>query len=333
MMEIRTKIADDFEVAKKNNLKNVLTVTQTTNNPVSYLTPIRIIDQYMITGVVAKDSFDAIQLVKECIHNIDHIFVDIEKKIAPRLVNGHIDTGNFYSLLMSQFSEVVPIHPFRPNLLTINAVVEEVTKLLLIKKNLSVGVIGMGNIGTKVSQLLVETGFDVYGLSKRIGSREICISEAINNTKPKGTISDFKILDSLEKLSLRTDVVILCATEKNIINIENYKLFEKKHLLIDVGKGNINNKVAKESKNIKWLDIGSELKKYIISNLNQINENNKKKEKIKNNSEKYIYPGEIPKNKEKIYEYTGEYHYPIGEIKNDGNFHRFSLREIIELKK
>lgn len=326
MEELLDIIITDLEVAKKNKLKIIFTISCTAKNGDTYLSPCRIFDDFVVLGAICSNTTVACYFAKAISHLVDVIFVDIEKKHPPEFRIDFIETGNMYHLIRDTVPDHCLILPYRPNLLTVESAVEQCTDLLAESKNLKVGVVGIGNIGFKLSALLVESGFDVFGLAKVLGAREKSCESAINYTKPKGTISNFTMVDSLEKLAIRSDIILLCATDSAIINEANYTYFKNKRLLLDIGKNNICKSCVSDLPNARWLDVGEVLVKFVTSSFRS--HVVRKNASHLSSNEKIVGQHALPG--ETLIVKSGSKSYAIGSITDDGLFKRFILKHVIE---
>ena len=326
MKELLDALLEDLRIARKNKLEIIFTIGFTANNNTTYLSPCRILDDYLVLGIICGDSKTALSIGQSVCQLVDVIFVDIEKKQKPYFSDDKIDTGNLYHLILNNISDSCMVLPYRPNLLTVDSAIEQCTDLLRQNKNLKIGVVGLGNIGFKLSSNLVETGFDVYGLPKAIGFREKSYESAINFMKPAGTISTFLLVDTLEKLAIRSDVLIFCATQEAIINKGNYRYFQNKSLLLDIGKNNICKSIVAHLPNARWLDVGSTLVRYLVS-LYKLNLARREFKKLKA-QEKIVGSHALPG--ETLVTTDGTKVFSIGCVNEDGKFQRFRLEQVIK---
>ena len=330
MKDIIQILLDDFKKVKDHSFVKILTVTNSAHEMRSYPTPIRLYGDLFITGVVSSDLEEIREILTQVGDYSDQIFVDIEKKISPRFMKSKLNSGSYFDILRNEFSHL-PIRPISPNNLTVNAVVTEITKEKLKNKSISVGVVGLGNIGFKIAQNSVELGCDTFLLSKNVGYREIVLENAINFSKPRGTIANAVTVNSFEKLVLSSDVIIFACPPNQFITDKNVSSFKDKLAILDVGKGNISFDVITELGNVVWIDVGRELIKFIESDLNQdkrLSEINAKAEKLPSGmtlAGKYAVPGDM------LVNFDGEKFYPFAEINNFGNYVRLSYEQILSL--
>lgn len=312
----------DIEIAINKQYQIIFTITQTNNSSTNYLTPIRIAGDKFITGAVLDSTSYATYLVKEIEHLVDQFYVDVEKKLAPLFENDYMDTRNFYSSI-SSFLPNNKCSPIWPNRLTIDACIKRIPSIQNDIRNLNVGVIGLGNIGFGISKELLSMGVHVIGKAKGVGFREHLIENSLNLAKPSGTISSFKLVNSLEKLAISTDVIFLCANSSDIINKDNYKMFESHLFLIDVGKKNISVELS-ANKNCKWLDVSSSMISYIEGDIFPAEHS-----QISLKEGKGVLAGELARPGEVIWVKNKKILYPIGEVSSSSKqFKRYSMLEL-----
>jgi hypothetical protein len=261
--------------------------------------------------------------------NVSYFFIDIEKKLSPQIIAGKLDSRNIFHPIL-EITGPGKVFPYKPNDLTIDAIYERVTPLILHKKNLKVCVIGLGNIGSKISLKLVESGMDVIAVPRLISYKEKNIESAINSIKPDGAIAKFIIEDNLIKALMATDVVLCCATAKNLLNINHESLLTDKHLILDIGKKNVDFRLTKKIAGIEWLDVGEALKKYISAKI----EENIESRKIKKTDSNIVQAGSlaVPGNvicSNSSSENTDFY----GKIDSRGIFKRFTYKKSLLFKK
>ena len=97
-------------------------------------------------------------------------------------------------------------------------------------------IFGTGNIGFKLSLRLIERGASVF-LHRRNKNKLKKICDVINFIKPTGTVAKAKPILSLSKKLNIYDAIIFVANTKNFLKISSHKIFKKKVMLLDIGKG------------------------------------------------------------------------------------------------
>lgn len=323
-------LLNDFEKAKSGGYVKILTVTNSAHEMNSYLTPIRLHNGFFLTGIVSCDLDEIREILKYIGDYVDYIFVDIEKKIPPKFTNMKLNSGSYFDILRTEF-ESLPIKPISPNNLTVNAVISELIKSKLKNKSVSVGIVGLGNLGFKIAQNSVELGCDTFLLSKNVGYREIALENAINFSKPRGTIANAITVNSLEKLVISSDVIIFACPPNQFVTSENINSFKDKLAILDVGKGNISSDVIMKLDNVVWVDVGRELLKHIENDLNYdklTSEMHASIEELQSGMKlvgKYALPGEM------LVNFDGINFYPFAECDKNGKYRRLNYEQILSL--
>lgn len=320
-------LQNDLSSAKKNGYKTVLTITNSAHEISDYLAPIRIYGDTCMTGLVSSN-FELIEATLSQVRSfLDWIFIDIEKKIPPKFGREVMESGNYFDVLAGKFVDV-PLLPIAPNNLTVNAVISSLLVQKINKKGLTVGVVGMGNIGFKVAQRCVEMGCDTFILPKRIGYREVACENAINYTKPSGTIASAHLINSLEKLVMVSDVVVITSPHAKIITQHNYLSFKEKMRIIDVGKGNIDSSVVPYLGNLEWLDVGKELQKYVAQEITMAEVNALQKEAEHKLPPKVRQSGTLAMPEDTLVAFNGDSFYSFADINSEGQYKRLNFNEI-----
>lgn len=331
MMNYADCLQDDLSSAKKKGFQTVLTITNSAHETSNYLAPIRLYKNTCMTGLVSSD----LELIEATLSRVrfflDWVFIDIEKKIPPKFGSEFMESGNHFDILASKFIDV-PLLPIAPNNLTVNAVISSVLKQKITNKGLTVGVVGMGNIGFKVSQRCVEMGCDTFIFPKQIGYREVACENAINFTKPSGTIASAHLINSLEKLVMVSDVVVITSPHAKIITQKNYLSFKDKMQIIDVGKGNIDISVVPHLSNLEWLDVGKELQKYVAQEITMAEANVLQKEAQDKLPSKVRQSGTLAMPEDTLAAFNGENFYSFADINSEGEYKRLRFNEIKKFK-
>ena len=145
--------------------------------------------------------------------------------------------------------------------------------------------------------------------------------------KPKGAIAEFSLVDSIEKLALKTEVVAFCANQTEILTTENAFLFEDHKLLLDVGKGNISRGAQKFVPNAEWLDVSFQLVNEVRRLVAEDCADVRSSELALPDGVKLA--GGIVAPLERIAYVLDERPYIFGELSQTGTFKRYSFEEIV----
>jgi hypothetical protein len=274
------EVTNDIENISKDGFELILIISTTSKEEEIFLTPIRKSGKYFLLGIVVRYTSEAIKLVQNLNQYFSFIFVDIEKKLSPIFIESEskqytIDTRNIFHKIFDLVNDENKIFPFYPNSLTVNSVITNLEKFVINNNDLTVGVVGTGNIGFEISNHLVKCGVNVIGYNKTI-SKCMSIQECINSTKPSGVISKFVCQNNIIKLIIESDIILFCAaTSECIVDIKYLNILRSKKLIIDVGKNNLSNELKQSLNNIKILSVENELLSFISKKIGQNNSNKK----------------------------------------------------------
>jgi hypothetical protein len=281
---ILQEVKNDIENISKDGFELILIISTTSKEEEIFLTPIRKSGKYFLIGIVIRYTSEAIKLVQNLNQYFSFIFVDIEKKLSPIFISCNseqykIDTRNIFHKIFDLIDDKNKIFPFYPNSLTVNSVITSLEKFIINNNDLTVGIVGTGNIGFEISNHLVKCGVNVIGYNKTI-SKCMSIQECINSTKPSGVISKFVCQNNIIKLIIESDIILFCAASSEcIVDIKYLNILRSKKLIIDVGKNNLSNELKQSLDNIKILSVENELISFINNKIG-LNKSSKNDESI-----------------------------------------------------
>ena len=227
-----------------------------------YLTPVRSSKKIVIIGIVVFKLKDIDSIKKIINENFNYIFLDNDLK---RLKNS---TKNIYDLYANYFNPK-KLMAYKPNEITVDACWSWIYNTACTKKT-NVLIIGMGNIGTKLSLKLYESGKNIYVTRKitKIGCRKCQINKKLFSNKNYGFI---KYVKNIKGIISKVNLVILCANKNEVLNYDIAKKIKKNSTIIDLGKNNLTSEAIKftEKNMIKSyrLDIGTYLLSHIESSI------------------------------------------------------------------
>lgn len=212
--------------------------TKKLENKSFFLTPARENQEYIFFGAVVFNDNLAKRILKYVDGNVDYIFVDIEKKIQSK--NSNINLINI-ERSAKDYIKKSKLNVYKANDLAINSA-ETLINNLFLKDKRGIGgkkilILGLGNIGFKLSLKLVESGANIYAY-RRNQAILSSLADTINFVKPLGTLSKINILNKLPENLNKYDIIITTADKNNIISLNHAKKIKKKTVLIDAGKGN-----------------------------------------------------------------------------------------------
>jgi len=247
--------------------------TRISNESKFYFTPIRKHDNVISAGVIVFSEEEAAIIMSKIDGLFNFVLIDSEKKSI--YTNGSKGTFNL-ERLSSEIIKQTKTYSYKGNDLTTNSIEDFVSSILQRKGKLmggnSVFIIGLGNLGFKLSLRLVELGMNVY-VKSRTSSKIDNLLETINFIKPKETIASARQFDESKIAAVlpKIDFVILCTTTI-VSDFEKYiEYFGTDITILDVGKGCISNEMIaylkKRNLVVYRLDIGDALGQFIFGNV------------------------------------------------------------------
>ena len=257
-MDFEKKILDLFnklnKIKKKNKKKIIFSIGNTTKIDTEdyYFIPPRIFKNTIVFGIVVfKDKF-----AKLSTHlldgKVDYIMVDAEKKILPKSdeIPGNIERRVRENLKNSK------LLIYKGNDLTVDSIDLFLTYYFnddirgLGGKKITI--IGSGNIGSKLALILLERGSKVF-ICRRDFKKSKLIAKTINLIKPKNTVEKAVAEKNIEIACKNTDILIGATSGKPTINTKMINLLKNTAIIIDAGKGTIQNKAIElaQRRNIK----------------------------------------------------------------------------------
>ena len=242
---LKKKYADAKKLAKKQKKKLAFLIGNTVKIEKSnyYFTPPRITDKLVVFGIIVFKESIAINACKFLDGKVDIIFADAEKKIFPEK-NGA--PGNIERRVREEIKKS-QIYIYKGNDLTVDSVDLIISQYF--NKDLrgvagkKIGIIGAGNIGSKIGLYLTELGAKVY-LNRRNKKKLECIVSAINYLKPSNTKEKAVMADKISA-SKNSDVLIGSSDGKPVIDLKMVSLLKDNSIIIDAGKGTLTEEAIK----------------------------------------------------------------------------------------
>jgi len=257
------------KLALKKKKKTCFLISSTKKNYKKnyFISPFRESEKTVYLGAIVFDNNTA-RKIALCVNGkVDYVFVDIEKKTS----NKTDKLVNVERCVLESINQSI-IKKYKANDVTVNAVENFVQDYF--RENLrGVGnkkilIAGVGNIGSKISLRLLESGAEVF-MIRRNSIKLKSLVKTLNFIKPKTTIARCHAIKKNKLIFENYDVVIGCSN--NAIKFDKIKKLNHKPLIIDVGKGvfsknNIKDLNLKEI-SIFRLDIEFALNAVIDSNI------------------------------------------------------------------
>jgi len=204
-----------------------------------YLTPHRSGESVAYFGAVVRNVETAVQLAQIADKFVDYIFVDSEKKIAPKDY-GENDVGNVEKAVSEQLRNA-KLLTYKGNDLTAHSFDATLRALAPNLTGAKISVVGIGNLGAKISLSLVERGNNVCLFTADV-QRANSIAKYINEVKPKNTIGICSFAERIEEAISGTNILVASSDKKGKISTSMVQSMEPlpafdRPLLFDVGKG------------------------------------------------------------------------------------------------
>lgn len=249
--------------------------TRTMSEDSIYFTPIRMADEFILLGAIVFSEIEGKEILNRIDGIFDLIYIDSEKKSNfPTFRKGLFNLER----LGVEIIKKSKLRHYKGNDITIESIDKLVYNLLEIKGKLTGGsnilIVGLGNIGFKISLRLVERGANINILSSNI-NRANKLIETINIIKPRETIAYAKLLDK-EDIRLIEDLDIIILTHLSTIS-KNSKIYKRTSRFcdfIDVGKGCLSKNqlddLNKKGNSCIRLDVGDSFLDFLQKDLNNL---------------------------------------------------------------
>lgn len=296
-------VNDVLEIKANKPLRLIFSIgnTKTFSEESVYFTPIRFTDEFILLGAIVFSEAEGKTILNKIDGIFDLIYIDSEKKSKSATFRKGL--FNLERLGIETIKKSKLRH-YKGNDITVDSIDRLVNNLLEIKRKISGGsnilIVGLGNIGFKISLRLVERGANINILSNNIDKANKLI-DTINIIKPLETIASAKLFDK-GNIQLTKDLDIIILTHLSIIpkNSKIYNRTSKFCDFIDVGKGCLSenqlNDLNKKGNSCIRLDVGESFLDYLQKDLNNLSKTyNKPSSKVIHN-QRFISRGFIGSN-------------------------------------
>ena len=250
-------------------------VNRTFNNGVK-TTAVREYENYQIISLLTSNDCDYEKLIKKIALISTNLFVDLEKKQPLDQKNINDQGGNLFKKIFMTIDKLglkndINLYPIKMNDLTVNATLEKLINIYEEISGLKLGLVGIGNIGSKLITQLTECGVKLKCFNRDIykGSQ---IINSIVLTKPEHTIVSPELVRRIEHAFINTSGVILSCSniDKDIYEYINF--MQKNFNIFLIGHSLLKDKSLekfKQSENVRIqrIDIGQELISFIIGRI------------------------------------------------------------------
>lgn len=296
-------VNDVLEIKANKPLRLIFSIgnTKTFSEESVYFTPIRFTDEFILLGAIVFSEAEGKTILNKIDGIFDLIYIDSEKKSKSATFRKGL--FNLERLGIETIKKSKLRH-YKGNDITVDSIDRLVNNLLEIKRKISGGsnilIVGLGNIGFKISLRLVERGANINILSNNIDKANKLI-DTINIIKPLETIASAKLFDK-GNIQLTKDLDIIILTHLSIIpkNSKIYNRTSKFCDFIDVGKGCLSenqlNDLNKKGNSCIRLDVGESFLDYLQKDLNNLSKTyNKPSSKVIHN-QRFISRGFVGSN-------------------------------------
>jgi hypothetical protein len=250
MKSITDAIKELEDIGRKEHKKTVFLIGNTikVESGEFYLTPTRNYDQLVLSGVIVYSEKVAKKIAMEIDGLIDYIFVDAEKKISDNnSISG--EPGNIERAVKEVVNKSSLIS-YKSNDLTVDAadafISEYYSREISGIGGKKIAIIGVGNVGAKLAQKLVERGANVFLYRRNIDKLDLIVKQ-INAIKSTYTVA--KAISSLSVIEAcsNSDILIGVTNGVPVIDSSIIDTLSDDSLIIDIGKGSIEKKAIKKA--------------------------------------------------------------------------------------
>ena len=258
------KILQDLENNNAKKIGFVFSTTSKISKEKLIFLPIRKTDYGVFGAITIYNLTIAKQIAKFLDGKIDFLFVDAEKNLkkVPNLVQ-----------TISKTVKKTPVFSFKNNDLTTNTADALVSSLLQNNIHKKISIVGLGNIGTKLSLKLVERGFEVFVASTNL-QRTRKVSKAINLIKSRNCKSKIHSTN-VNNVSKNSNLLVCFSSKSDIITEQIVQKMKNNSIIIDGGIGTISKKGLDEAKNKKIALYRLDIRPGFIAEVTLIFENQK----------------------------------------------------------
>jgi hypothetical protein len=226
--------SESKKMKKKSALVMITTIRKSKDEFV--ILPIRRTDNLVCATVAIYNLRSAKQIVNEFDGKIDYIIIDAEQKIT--------GLKNIVKIIIKQTSQS-EVLTFKSNDSTADATDSLISNLFFIPMDKKIGIIGAGNIGSKVALKLVERGYDV-SLSCRTLKESKKIALALNLIKPKNCLKKIIPKDSAT-IAKNCHLLIGFTNGIPAITSDMVQQMKKNGIILDGGIGTIESEAISQA--------------------------------------------------------------------------------------
>ena len=255
-------------------------------------TAIRTFGNYEIISLLTSTDCNYLKLLKKVSETSKNIFVDLEKKQALNLRNKFDQGGNLVQSILAAVKKLnlqdqINIYPIKSNDITVSSIWKQINFEYGDISGLKLGLIGTGNIGSKLIYALTESGVKLRCFNRNI-DKAISVVNSVLLTKPEHVINSPDIVRRVEHTIINNSGLIVACSDLTedlsdyiYLMPKNFKIFLIGHSLLKESSLNIfrDNEI-----HIQRIDVGKELISYVMGNIYAKDYHVYGKSKINNNN-------------------------------------------------
>lgn len=256
------KLKDFFAETQHLNVPKVLCISATKNlsTPDFYIPSFRIYEFAACFTIMIRDTSHLDLIEKLCNGYFSHVIIDVEAKFA--LLN------DFISKTRILFHEI-PLHLFHGNNVTSEAIFSLTQNLVsLYPSNLLI--YGAGNLGSRVSQLLIECGHNVF-IFRRDARKGREIAHSINTLKSDFCTGKCFFVEDIASPTILFDGIIGTSSTPFVIPSEILDNCKVDAFFIDAGLMNFSkdaiSKITKSKKTLYSTNVNITFKNFLKATL------------------------------------------------------------------
>ncbi len=239
------------------------------------VTAVRRLQDFEVISMLTSHNCNYFELVEKISRYSNHIFVDLEKK-QPLDVDNKLDqAGNLYKRVLGSIQRLkvsrdLKIYPIKLNDLTVTATWTLLNSYYKDLSGLSMGLVGLGNIGSKLALTLTECGVSLKCFN-RDKYKALSIMKSIVLTKPLHTIVSPDIVNCVSHAFVNTSGIILSCSDIGC-DISSYiPLIKGEFAVFLIGHSLLKEHSLEKFRNnsipIQRVDIGKQLLSYVKGTL------------------------------------------------------------------
>ena len=259
-------------------MKRVIVLSNTVgrefSSPVK-TTAIRSIGDTQVISLLTSKDCDYIKLVDRIAKTSNNLFVDLEKKQPLNLKNELNQGGNLFQSISHAINTLklnnkLNLYPIKLNDLTVSATWKHLNQEYQDISGLKIGLIGTGNIGSKLLYVLTESGVKVRCFNRDI-NKALNVVNSVILTKPKEVISSPDVVRNIEHTMINTSALLIACSNLSEDLSDYIYLMNKKFRIYLIGHSLLKEnslKIFREKNiNIQRIDVGKELLSFVVGTL------------------------------------------------------------------